>query len=239
MLGPYRDPVILVTDPLPRACVPEGASSRCPRGGSFARRLAACSRAFSSAATLVLLAGNASLVAITWAITSTRVTASEQLALGTSGGPARREPSHRRASMPFHAGTHQPDEIWERARWKAGQDSWLTLAHATIAPGQLSADELLAGGGAVRVAHDRRGLELVELDPRSTPALVGLRRGDVVTAVNGYALRWPDEAWRARDEVTAGRSMVIELLREGRPVALRVDWGTASPPLPPMLLSRP
>lgn len=230
MLGPYREPVLIVADPLPRSCVPEDAPGRvrCPPparafpSGFF--------KALSAAATLLLLVSSASLAAITWTITSTLISAPERLSLHVpeafmnDRAAARPAPYRARGPLPFDAGTHQVEAIWAREQWTAAQGPWLTLARATVAPGAF-APEMFAGAGAhARVVHEPRGLRLVELDEGSTATLVGLRQGDLITAINGFALRRPDDAVRAYEEVAAGRAVVIELLRNGRPVALRVDW---------------
>jgi type II secretory pathway component PulC len=55
-------------------------------------------------------------------------------------------------------------------------------------------------------------------------AMLGLRAGDVVTALNGFALRRPEDAMRAQGQLPAVRGAVVELVRDGQPVVLRVDW---------------
>ncbi len=206
MLGPYRETVSFVANPLPRACVPEGGPSWCPHSPPEVRWLPGRRAAILAASTLLTL-GIAAPVAVTWAALSARDAATELL-------PA----------PPHPASEHLVDAIWARAQRKAAQGSWLTLARATVAPGAFSGGGLASFEHRVHVAHEPRGLRLVELEPGSPETLVGLRAGDLLTAINGYAMRRPDDAFRAYHEIEARRPIVVELLRDGKPVALRVDW---------------
>jgi membrane-associated protease RseP (regulator of RpoE activity) len=207
MLGPYRESVSFVADPLPRTCVPAGSAPPCPRNPPPVRGLPDRYAAILSAATL-LVVSLAAPVTVAWAVLWARNAAPVQI-------PAR---------LPRWASTHDVDAIWDRAQQKAARGSWLTLARATVAPGAFSAGRRGSFEHRVHVAHEPRGLRLMELQEGSPETLLGLRAGDLVTAINGYALRRPTEAFRAYHEVAAGRGIVVELLREGKPVALRVDW---------------
>ena len=207
MLGPYRESVSFVADPLPRACVPAGSASHCPRNPPQVRQLPGRYAAILSASMLLLIS-LAAPATVAWAVLWARDAAPVQIPAG-----------------PLHwASTHRVDAIWARAQRKAARGSWLTLARATVAPGAFSAGGRGSFEHRVHVAHEPRGLRLMELQEGSPETLLGLRAGDLVTAINGYALRRPTEAFRAYHEIATGRGVVVELLREGKPVALRVDW---------------
>ena len=227
MLGPYRDPVPTDPDVLPDTCVPKEGAAPCQRLHVLpcpppARSLPpAFGKAFAGAATLLLLVASASMSAITWTVTSTIRSArtphagdevAQQVVQQTDG----RGPSLELVRQGVE--THDVEVLWGRAVRLAGTHKRLTLARAVVA------SEALSGGvERARLVADRRdALRIADLDERSAAALVGLRRGDLLTAVNGFALRRPADATRAWQRIK-GRSMVLELLRDGRRVALRID----------------
>ena len=85
-----------------------------------------------------------------------------------------------------------------------------------------------AGNLARRLHEDSRGgyrgLRIVDHPAGWPAAMLGLRAGDVVTAINGFALRRREDAMRAQGQLPAVKGAVVELVRNGRPVVLRVDW---------------
>ncbi len=223
MLGPYRESLVLVADPLPCQCVPEGAASRCPLLRAAPRVRSRWVAAVSSAATLLLLVASASLGAIAWTVIAAPLAGRARLP-GFVADDLPAAPFHAPVPPAFGAERHDVDAVWARARRQAARGSGLTLARATVAPEALS----LGAGDATRVVHEKHGLRLVAVDDSSSAALLGLRRGDLVTAINGRPLRRPEDAARAYDEVISGHGVVVELLRAGRPVALRVDAALAA-----------
>ncbi len=231
MLGPYRDPAPACADVLPDSCVPEGDPTRCcpglsaPTPAGVAPRRAGPSvhvRALTAAATLLLLVSSASISAITWTVTSTILAERAQRsaiepppfglvvqAMAASGWRAQHAPQPPSLDG-LGTDTHDVDALWSRAQWRAASGSAITLARASVDPGALA-----DGMGAARIVADPRGgLGVVDLDQGSAAAIVGLRRGDLVTAVNGFALRRPDDARRAWAAVAAGA-------RHGRGAAAR------------------
>jgi membrane-associated protease RseP (regulator of RpoE activity) len=121
--------------------------------------------------------------------------------------------------------THAADELWRRAERLAATGADVTLVHTTLA----RQPEPLAGSG-VRIVHEQGpdgsvGVRIVDVGKRSSPpALAGLETGDRVLAVNGFPLADPGDIQRAFAAIGAARALVLEMVRNGRTVALRVDW---------------
>jgi membrane-associated protease RseP (regulator of RpoE activity) len=223
MLGPYREPVLVVADPLPRSCVPEGAAPPCLRCQARAFPVRAI-KVVTAAATLLLLVGSASVAAISWAAMRSSFTGEDPRPTNSPENvtqAAAPPPQVPRAQELIRLGTatHEVEVLWARAQRVAALGSGLTLARATVAPGALASADT-----DVRTMHETRGMWVVDIDRRSPAALLGLRAGDLVTAINGFALGKMDEASKAYEAVGEGRSVVVELDRQGRRVALRVDW---------------
>jgi membrane-associated protease RseP (regulator of RpoE activity) len=239
MLGPYRDPVPACVELLPDTCVPEDAPGSCCPALASHRAAPQASppataplhlRLLTAAATLLLLVGSASLSAITWTVTSTLLAARtasvvEPQQVVQMAAPAPRSGAPWGFPHPvtgLGTDTHDVDALWSRAEWRAASHAQITLARAMVAP-----DALAGAIGSARIVGDRRGgLGVVDLDPSSPAALLGLRRGDRITAVNGFPLRRPEDAKRAWTAVAAGRGAVMELERAGHAVALRIDWAS-------------
>lgn len=229
MLGPYRAPVLVAADPLPNACVPEGAAARCP-SCTPARPLLApwippgFAKVLATAATLLLLVGSASVAATTWTFVTTVLSAREPRVnvddlMFRHVGPAL--PPLARLGRE----THDVEALWERARQLETRGTHLTLARATLAPGIVADTGDLARRLYEKSRSWHRTLRLVDLDVGSPAALVGLRTGDLITAINGFELRRPGDAMRAQGQLAAIKGAVVELFRDGQPVVLRVDWG--------------
>jgi hypothetical protein len=120
--------------------------------------------------------------------------------------------------------THAADVLWQRAESLAGSGADVTLVRTTLA--HQDAGTLLASG--MRIVHEERpllGVRVVDVGKQfSAPALAGLRVGDQVEAVNGFALGVPNDIQRVFDAMDGRRSLVVEIVRDGRRIALRVDW---------------
>jgi S1-C subfamily serine protease len=68
-----------------------------------------------------------------------------------------------------------------------------------------------------RLGLDRdRGLLLVTIEPEGPSAAGGLLVGDVVIAIGGMPVAEPEDVLKVLDGDTAGRSLVLELVRGGR-----------------------
>jgi hypothetical protein len=219
MLGPYRDLVPLDPDPLPDACVPRGTlPKRCPYAAPLApaRGLPrAFARALSASATALLLVASASVGAITWTAVSTLVAARH--------GHAREAPPVLPQTRATPPDTHDPDALWARAEWARERYGAPTLVRATIAPGALGLATLPVRVAFEKGSSDRPVLRVLDAPEGSSARLLGLRPDDRITAVNGFRLDRPDDALSAYAHLTAGKSAIVELWREGRTVALRID----------------
>jgi hypothetical protein len=265
MLGPYRDPASVETEPpaepLPDRCVPEEA--RCPGCPPVAVAgrppvPPAFAKALSAAATLLLLIGCASLSAITWTVTSTLAEARAAKLRSAEGEAQARsapvqvppfgvvlqalaEQQARRAEPAPAAGvsplasttasmlallggeSHRAEVLWRRAETLSKEGVALTLARATVAPGAIAGGDAL--GEILRPDRYGEGLRVWPTGGPTTAAMLGLRKGDLVTAVNGWSVLDPASSLHAYASLTRERprSAVVELVRDGRRVALRVD----------------
>jgi len=197
--------------------------------------------------------GSASLSAVTWTVTSTRMSArgvreastnellhaapavQAQSRPGPAPLPQQRQPAPWRAPrMPVEPAppprwatsmlsamgpeAHQAEVLWSRAEKLAEETHAITLARATVAP------QALKGiFDSAHVAYQRGGIRIVQSSERSLEGLLGLQKGDLVTALNGHALDRPEGALEAYADLVAGRAAVIELVRGGKLVALRID----------------
>lgn len=98
-------------------------------------------------------------------------------------------------------------------------------AQQTLARLQQDPGELLKRVQAVPVIDGGR-LTGVRIAPGTDAALVGLfglRAGDVVTAVDGQAIDSPARGQQILSSLVSARAARVSVLREGRPVEIRVD----------------
>ena len=72
------------------------------------------------------------------------------------------------------------------------------------------------------------GVLVGDVDPNSPAAEAGLRRGDVITRIDGQEVSSPQELRQAVREAGAGRRVSIRVLRNGQPVQLRARLDVAS-----------
>lgn len=87
-------------------------------------------------------------------------------------------------------------------------------------------DALAAGLNVSPVAREGRVIG-ARLTANPPPGL-GLRRGDLITAVNGFSTDSPDGALRAYESGAKTCTAVIELERRGVPRVVVVDWSDRS-----------
>jgi membrane-associated protease RseP (regulator of RpoE activity) len=188
-----------------------------------------------AAATALLLVASASLAALAASavIVQLRVAAMPPVAQQIQA-MQHEHPAPRRARVSVAEGTplsalgpdtHAVDELWRRATLLSTGGSDVTLVRASL-PRAATADVWTNGPGYLRILPEGRGagLRIVDLDRRSAPALAGVRKGDVITAVNGFPLASPEDGLRAFAGAGEARTLVAELEREGHRIALRVDW---------------
>jgi hypothetical protein len=219
MLGPYRASPVVDRSVCPDRCVPDGAApGRCPRA-PLAARLA---RALASSAPLLLVAGSTSACVVsgaaTWAVLEDRE-AKEAAALPAPGPWAVREAP----LLELGSITHNPEELWRRAEHLAATNAPLTLVRAEYAPEAVGRVRLPQRALRECARPEEDGVRVVDAGPDSPAALLGLRRGDLITSVNGYSLQRSGDARHAGLELAVASRLVIELTRGNRVVALRVD----------------
>ena len=223
MLDAYRIPGPVDPD-LPARCAGPD-EPRCPRPGPplgascadadprrplLPRRYA---RALSAAATAFLLMATAALAATTYAVVESLV--------------AHREAVPQRAAQGFttSSGPADVEDLWRRAEQLA-ESGEASLARATL-PRSLADDA--AAAGSIHVAPEPRtggavGRRVLSVGERGAAAIAGVRAGDFITAVNGVRFVAPSDGARAFAAARASRTVVAELLRDGKRVFLRVDW---------------
>ena len=241
----YRTPAVVDPDPLPNACVPDAAAPAPP----WRHLTPALVKALGVATTLFLLTGSASLGAIAWSLVTApahdaaperppQVQAAAPAALACASRPAP-APAPLASSPPFYAhapgesalslsgpqGTNDVDELWSRARRIGASTHRLRLSRSVIPLRALSSAALASDLHVVPWAGPGApGLRVTALDARSPAARAGLRRGDVIAGINGVALLTPDRVREAWEATASARAAVLEIVRAGGPLVLRVDF---------------
>jgi serine protease Do len=69
------------------------------------------------------------------------------------------------------------------------------------------------------------GVVVNAVEPGSTAEKAGIRRGDVITAVNGKPIREGDELVAIVSETEVGKKLKVEILRDRKPMTLDVEVG--------------
>jgi hypothetical protein len=124
--------------------------------------------------------------------------------------------------------THDIEKLWSRAQELRSHGSGSTLARSemplhALSPEALEHDHLgvVRGVGAAGAA----GLRVTALDARSPAARAGLRRGDLVSGINGYAMDRPETLLHAWNDAAAARAAVLEIDRPGAGrLVMRIDF---------------
>lgn len=104
----------------------------------------------------------------------------------------------------------------------------LATAGPGSSPRQVRRDALFGRGalGHPRVVPEMRngspiGFRIYGVRPGTATAALGLRNGDLVRAVNGFALSTPEQALTAYSEVARSHKLVYEIDRDGQRKVLR------------------
>ncbi len=238
----YRTPAAVAPEPLPNACVPDAAAPE------WRHLTPALVRAVGAAATLFLLANSACLVAVAWRVlTAPARDAAPGPPLVQAAAPAplacTRPPvpapgplvtwvgasvhgwDESALSLSGPHGTNDVDELWSRAQRIHESSPGLHLSRSVIPLHALTSAAL---GTDLHVGYwpgpGAPGLRVTEIDPRSPAVRAGLRRGDVITGVNGVAPVTPERVREAWDDVAARRTAVLEIARPAGTLVLRVDF---------------
>jgi membrane-associated protease RseP (regulator of RpoE activity) len=134
------------------------------------------------------------------------------------------------ALSPEGSPTHVPAELWRRAQALSAAGADLTLSRTTLPMPLVGAGEAsIASQARIAYRPERGGVLIEGLPARSAALLAGIAAGDVVTALNGYALTSPDAAIEGYESVHATRIAVLEILRAGRRIVLQIDSRPALP----------
>ena len=104
-----------------------------------------------------------------------------------------------------------------------------TIVGALMSEGRFRRAYLGIGGGSrplpPRLARERgqaTGVEVVDVAPSSPAAAAGLRPEDLIVSVDGRAVADVGEVQRLMVGDRIGATVELEVIREGRPVALRL-----------------
>jgi hypothetical protein len=130
--------------------------------------------------------------------------------------------------------THETAELWARARKLGAAGIDVVLSDVQIAPQRLlelgpQFDPL----AEIKPAPGSGGVKIASLAQGSLGRAVGLSEGDVVTAVNGFALTGPGAVLSAYATLRRSTAAVLEIERAGRPFVIKVTWGKAIDTAPP------
>jgi S1-C subfamily serine protease len=126
--------------------------------------------------------------------------------------------------------THDVQQLWERAQALRARTPQVTLSRAEMPIRALSPEALAQD--RVRVvrwtgAWGATGLRVVEVGAGSPAARAGLRRGDMVSGINGYWLNEPSALLHAWNDAATARAAVLEIDRPGTgPLVLRIDFSS-------------
>lgn len=193
-------------------------------------------KALTAAATLLLLVASASLAAVAsslviaglrYAPARASLGALDEQVQTASPLPVRPEAADGVPLAALGPETHAVDELWRRAARRAAEGVDVTLVRASLPRAAMATwtrDPSYLRVLPARSSAGLEGLRIVDLGAGSAPARAGVRTGDVITAVNGYALASPEDGLRAFAGAGEGRALVAEIERDGHRIALRVDW---------------
>jgi hypothetical protein len=128
-------------------------------------------------------------------------------------------------AVPVASGGTRAEELVERARANAeGGDIVVHRVHLSRASAER---QWLAVGGTrarimpVEVDGGRHGVRILQVPGGED---VSLLPGDTVLAINGHATSSPESAMMGYAEAMEERSVVLEVVRGGRPVVVSISW---------------
>jgi hypothetical protein len=254
MLGPYRDTVTidvpLLVEPLPDRCIPlpQGCSHPSPPAVAPAIRPGPSlppffGKALAASASILLLSASGFFATGAWINASSFLAA--RAVQARAPAPAGNEKTAKRAVRPpprppapkramtalpgprpvpldgspvwsvlaaMGQPTHDVDTLWRRAQSSGAY----TMARAAAVRGAAQPVDPL------HWIQQPGWLEVTGADPRWPNVFSGLRPHDRILAINGTPLRGMHIAQFAM--VALGGNALVELIRDGKLVALRIDW---------------
>lgn len=121
--------------------------------------------------------------------------------------------------------TNVPSELWARARKLGAAGFEIVLTETTIpAHGLAEIGSRIPFAAKIAPAPGVPGVELSELPRASLARVAGLQDGDLITAVNGFALTSPDSMLSAYANLRQTETAVLELRRGGRLLVIKASW---------------
>jgi hypothetical protein len=243
MVFPYRTPASI--DPEPQ---PEGVRTR---------TLDRWVRAVSGAAVLFLLTATAMMFALMRDIVESRRfhgnpaiphlahNAAHEVVAAPPPPPPRAAPPpppHPARSAPrtfiaplglasLGATTHDPATLLARAARLRADGASITITRSSLAISlDRALEESFAPHARIGARWDLNGIEIQALPAGSSASLVGLQRGDVLTAINGYAFVTPEMMFDAHRSLVSTGVALIEVLRAEQRIVLEVRVNPALRP---------
>jgi len=122
--------------------------------------------------------------------------------------------------------THNPTELWRRAQRQADTDPALVLHEVKLSAESLAEGQDLSSTRVMPAKWPLGGLKILRISPGSAFSQAGLVEGDVLLAINGYAMDDPALALEAYETAKRRRAAVIELMRGKQAVVLKVALGS-------------
>jgi hypothetical protein len=124
------------------------------------------------------------------------------------------------------APTHDPAALLARATRLLADGADLTLTRSTLPmPIHQALEEAFAPHARIAARLAWGGVEIKSLPLGSTASLAGLQRGDVLTAINGYALIKPEDVMEAHRSLLATGVALLEVIRGESRVVLEARFG--------------
>jgi len=127
--------------------------------------------------------------------------------------------------------THDPAVLLARAVRLHGDGADLTLTRSTLPmPIERAVEDAFAPHARIAASFGAGGIAIQSLPPGSPASLAGLQRGDVLTAINGYALRTPEAAIEAHRSLLATGNALLEVIRGERRIVLEARFSPSTRP---------
>lgn len=127
------------------------------------------------------------------------------------------------------ATTHDPAALLARATKLRADGAEITITRSAL-PISLdrALEESFAPRARIGARWDLNGIEIQALPAGSTASLAGLQRGDVLTAINGYAFVTPQMMFEAHRTMASTGVALIEVIRADRRMVLEIRFSPAS-----------